>query len=545
MARRRLKSAGRGGPGFRAQTTRPRLAAVVQAGSEQGMFVPTLGVVLFLAIGSSAMVASALNWQAALSRGGESEQAREAAEIGFNAIIEKLNNPGNHYLLITQWLNNDWVGVSGTDLAKCNIVAPSAGLLPRSEIISSTYPVAAKQVGYVLLSYRPPLYPSGPPTSLPAECQTKFGNLSGGSAQVVIRGDVIRNGSISSSYTIQRSVTIDAQPDLSASTASTAFNTVSAPLAFLDIGGGNSTSIAVDKTSVLALDSDQSWTYNSGDANQTVYCLGATESQCRKDSSSLGELGSNLFNVSGYSLDDFTRLYPANPPAPAQITSDSWSSASVNADIAYPYSSGTTLRSNCRRVSLPAQGAQNIAQEVIACKVNDILLDGTNNLTVNTSALPVALYVFGKMELKGGQIINTTFRDNRVSQPTSWSRLRIFGNPTSSFLFPITASTTPGSCTNGATQPFLIEKESRINGSFVWAPKAIVEFKEPTGNGPNGSRAYSMFGSLWACKTTYEKKVRFLTNSSLALISEGLVQAFGLQGQESIRYVARGIERSQ
>ena len=52
-----------------------------------------------------------------------------------------------------------------------------------------------------------------------------------------------------------------------------------------------------------------------------------------------------------------------------------------------------------------------------------------------------------------------------------------------------------------------------------------------------------MFGAVWACKTKFEKKVRFLTNGSSDQIGIGIDQVFGLGVQ--FRYVAQGVERSE
>ena len=220
---------------------------------------------------------------------------------------------------------------------------------------------------------------------------------------------------------------------------------------------------------------------------------------------------------------------------------DAVAAANVTSASCYPYTScgGATLRSNCRAISLPTQAGEK--QDVIACKIGEIKLDGSN-LEVDTSGRPVVLYLMNNtpIDIKNGQIINSYFAANRTTDPTSWSRLRLFGNPSPSFSFPLTATTTVGNCSNGSTQTWKIEGGSaRINGAFIWAPKVNIEFKEPSGI---ALTEYSMFGAVWACKTKFEKKVRFLTNGSSDQIGTGIDQVFGLG---MFRYVAQGVERSQ
>jgi hypothetical protein len=211
--------------------------------------------------------------------------------------------------------------------------------------------------------------------------------------------------------------------------------------------------------------------------------------------------------------------------------------------ICYPYTTcgGTTLRSNCRAVSLPTQAGENL--DVISCKIGEIKLNGID-LQVDTSGHPVVFYLVNNnpIDIKNGQIINSYFAANRVTDPTSWSRLRLFGDPSSSFSFPLKASTAVEDCHKGGMQTWKIDAgTARINGAFIWAPKGKIEFKKPEGI---AHAEYSMFGAVWACQTNLDDdNVRFLTNGSFDQIGIGIDQVFGLGVQ--FRYVAQGVERSQ
>ena len=501
--------------------------------------VTTLTGLLMMLFGSAALISAGLSWQTAASRAGVAGQARAAAERGFHAVIDRLNDPANGHRLVTKWPGRDWVSVSNSDLAACQITRNPLGAVARSAILSDTQTVGGRQVRYTLINFKPPEYPSVAPASLPAVCRASFGNLQGGTAGFTIRGEVLQGGAVLALYELQRYTTVNSFLDTTPGNPP-----VSGPLAFLATGGGDSTAISVEKDSSIltriARDgSSTPWKWDSLDEKLAITCLGNTEAQCRDGSSSL----ESQFPVDGYSLADFVSVYPPSPPYSSQMNAVSPLDVN-NSTGCYPYTTcgGTTLRSNCRAVSLPTQAGEN--QGVIACKIGEINLDG-GDLRVDTSGRSVVFYLMNDtpIDIKNGQIINSFFAANRATDPTSWSRLRLFGNPSSSFGFPLTASTTVDDCSNGDKQTWKIEAGSaRINGAFIWAPKGEIEFKEPS---DIALTEYSMFGAVWACKTKFEKNVRFLTNGSFDQIGIGIDQVFGLGVQ--FRSVAQGVDlnRSQ
>lgn len=501
----------------------------------------TLTGQLMMLFASVALISAVLSWQTAASRAGVAGQARSAAERGFHAVIDLLNDPANGHLLVTKWAGSDWVSVSNADLEACKITRNPLGAVARSEIISDTQTVGGRQVRYTLTNFVPPEYPSGAPASLPAVCGASFGNLQGGTAGFTIRAEVLQGGAVLARYELQRYTTVNSFRDTTPGNPP-----VSGPLAFVGTGGGGSTAISVENSSDILTritrDSGSTpWQFDSLDEKLNTFCLGNTEAQCLNGSPSLDNPS---FQVAGYSLADFAAIYPPSPPYSTQmddVQPADVSGFSSTTPICYPYTTcgGTTLLPSCRAVSLPTQAGEN--QDVIACKIGAIRLDG-RNLRVDTSGRPVVFYLMNStpIGIKNGRIINSYFAANRTTDPTSWSRLRIFGNPNASFSFPLTASTTVGNCYGGSTQTWRIEGSAGIDGAFVWAPKANIEFKEPSNI---AKTEYSMFGAVWACKTKFAKHVRFLTNGSFDQIGTGIDQVFGLGVQ--FRYVAQGVERSE
>lgn len=516
------------------RSCRPTASSLIPRG-QSGMLLPALGTVIMVGVASAALLANSLAWIEAESRGADAEQARAAAEWGFNTVIDMLNDPGNGHLLATKWsqTENTWVSISDSDLTNCRISTNSTGRVQPSQIVSSTLSSGSTVIRYQLKDFRPPLHPG----ASPANC-SKFGNISGGTARLTIAGEVVRNGKVVTSLEIIREVLVTTVID-----NSTTASAVSPPLAYLATGSGASTLVDVENSpsiqTRLALDSSSTrWRLDSNDARMTVHCLGHSEQECRKNSSSLD----SGFLVSGYTLSDFTALFPASPPHPPEILQSSWPTATIDKpsqNFFYPYTTenGTTLRNNCRLVRLAPQGGQG--EEVIACKIDKLHLEGSSSgqirsLTVNTNTTPVALYVMDNMYLKNAEIRNKRFIERRhePGQEISWNRLRIYANPS----FQITQTTNPPNCTNHSTaRTWTMDAgPSRINGAFIWAPTATLEFKEPSGA---AEAEYSMFGAIWACKTKLEKNVRFLSNATSNQTGKAID---GVMGLGTVRFMARG-----
>ena len=508
-----------------------------------GLISSSLGLALLVLAGSAAIVAGALSLVSASSRGSDAEQAREAAEEGYNRVIDLLNDPGNSYLLVTKrdnWTSNT---VTAQERQTCNISSSTTGAISAASIIETPTPFPSvgngRQVRYTLESFTPPQYPGAAPSGC-----TKFGNLAGGTARLVIRGDVLRNGSVIASHRIERAVTVEALPGGGSSGGSTN------PYAFIGLGGGASSLIAVEKDpsimSRIAQDSGTTpWRWDTSDTSLIITCLGMTEPQCRTGSSSL----SSAFPVEELTISKFLSMFGPKPPTPTgtpAITASAWTSAAITnasasgSTINYPYSSGTTLRPNCRQVQVLKPTGQ--PEDVIACKVNNLYLDA-KDLSVNTTNYPVILYMIAntstaktaQLYLKNAQIINTVFSSSRATNPKSWNRLRIFGDPRSAHQ--VSASITPSACDGDSSkETWFIEGSGRINGAFIWAQTVTLEMKEPTGN---ALTEYSLFGANWACKIKYEKYVRHLINSP-GDANDGINDLFGISSQV-YSYSARGI----
>ena len=282
--------------------------------------------------GSAALMSAGLSWQTAASRAGVAGQAKAAAERGFHAVIDRLNDPANGHLLVTKWAGSDWVSVSNADLVACQITRNPLGAVARSAILSDTQTVGGRQVRYTLTGFVPPVYPSGAaPASLPAVCRTSFGNLQGGTARFKVLGEVLQGGAVLARYELQRDTTVNSFLDTTPGNPP-----VSGPLAFLGTGGGGSTAISVVKdqsilTRIARDGGSTPWQWDSNDEKLTTTCLGNTEAQCRSGSSTLDD----QFPVAGYSLADYASIYPPSPPYSTQM--NAVTAADVTTTSCYPY----------------------------------------------------------------------------------------------------------------------------------------------------------------------------------------------------------------
>ncbi len=510
---------------------------------QAGLISSSLGLALLVLAGSAAIVAGALSLQNASVRGGDAEQAREAAEEGFNRVIDLLNDPGNSYLLVTKWANWSSNQVSAQDRQLCNITSSSAGATSIAIITQMPTPLPSvgngRQLRYTLESYTPPAHPGAEPTSC-----TKFGNLAGGTASLRVLGEVLRNGSVIASFRLNRDVTVEAEPDRSG-------DPLSPPLAALGTGGGASTRIDIKSSARLSIDANYNWKHDTNENTQSVYCLGQTASDCKSGSSSLNSLpGGNT--VQGYTVADFLNLFPASPPYPNEllgVTASDPTSTSNRPN--FPYSSGnatlsnTNLRSSCRLAYLPTQIGSN--EQVIACKISNFILEGID-LVVHTDRnnIPIVLYLSSNSyELKEsgsspGRIVNKRFSDTRATNPPqnhgTWSLLRIYGDPT---VFPYSVGSS-GEC--NATQTLKLIKGSSIDGAFLWVPRGEVIFDKPESPAYSTFSQYGLFGTVWSCKLKMEDNAVLLTNGTPSIVSQGIDNVFGIS---RFRYSARGVERSQ
>ena len=509
-----------------------------------GMITFSFGLMLLLLAGSAAIVAGGLSLVSASSRGGDAEQAREAAEEGNNRVIDLLNDPGNSYLLVTKWDN--WISnpVTPPERQACNISSSSTGAISSiTNIIQTPAPLPSvgngRMVRYTLEKFTPPAYPGTAPTT--PGCTQKFGNLAGGTARLRILGEVLRNNSVIASHRIERAVMVEAAEETTGASAT------SPTLGILATGSGGAGTDLKPSSNFYYDTASAQWKGQSNDTRIPITCL----ADCT------GLQSPSSYSKQAISTADFLTNFPARPPYNAAdldaLSSGEISSANAASWAHFPYSSNTytTLLSYCRRTSITSTiGSASNSEQVIACKVSRLDPGSNNNWTIYTdkSSEPVVVYLIGKSNdfkiSDGRSIINERFRLTRIAAPLSWSQLRIFGDPSTaaSSSFTISAGMTSNNlkeCLNNNKQILKFNKNSRVNGAFIWVPKGEFTFEGDAED--RDSSLYSIFGVLWGCKIEAKDGFGLLLNKNTTDISAGIDQVFARTSPT--RFIARGSER--
>lgn len=505
---------------------------------ERGMLAAVLGATALLMFGSLTLVAASLTFQSASSTGSDGEQAVDAAEWGFNSIIEKLNTDPYRHLLVTKWANGNWDTGAGNARAGCGI--STAAPVGTADIRSGLQDVGSLQVSYTLTNFVPPQYPG----AAPPRCTT-FGNLSGGTARLEVKGEVKRGGEVIATHTLVRDVTVGA--DVTTTTPAP----ISPAMAVLDLGNGGNIS-----SSLLRYDANSDWRYN------------ATFDSVRLTPYSLISFSSPTFSASGYTrqayttvsfLDNFRARPPSNETAAGlgSIGSSAWGevwaeSGKAGVPTWFPFANNTftSLLPYCKSITLPTR-TDGPNEEVIGCKIRNLILkNGDFIVRTDKTQKPVVIYLMGNVNSvlleEGRRIVNQRFLDTRDQDPMSWGYLRIYGDPATPNLTPpsITMASTRSTlaqCGNGDKQTIDVKPSAQILGAFLWIPKGEFNFDS------SGTAGVGLFGAVWGCKiNSMASGFRMLLNKDVATTRLAFDRIFGRpSGQSVSRYFTRGVERSQ
>jgi hypothetical protein len=112
--------------------------------------------------------------------------ARQAAEFGFSEVIAEMNRDPKSYLWVTRF--KEWNNVSAQDLKDCGVAATADPVSkPISGLGSNRALPNSPELFYRFVSYQEPANPNEDLTE-PAGCNSKFGNLIGGTGEITIVG---------------------------------------------------------------------------------------------------------------------------------------------------------------------------------------------------------------------------------------------------------------------------------------------------------------------------------------------------------------------
>ena len=141
--------------------------------------------------------------------------ARQAAEFGFSEVIAEMNRDPKSYLWVTKF--EKWNYVSAQDLKDCGVAAMAdPAINPISSLGSERALPNSPELSYRFKRYIEPAKepkepnptpdPSAP--AVPEVCNSKFGNLIGGTGEIEIVGTMNRGSGYTSTFTLKRKVSV-------------------------------------------------------------------------------------------------------------------------------------------------------------------------------------------------------------------------------------------------------------------------------------------------------------------------------------------------
>jgi hypothetical protein len=132
--------------------------------------------------------------------------ARQAAEFGFTEVIAEMNRDSKSYLWVTK--SSEWNNVSEQDLKTCGVAATEDPATNRFTGLGSERALPnSPELFYRFVSYQEPAN-LNPDPSAPAVCNSKFGNLIGGTGEIEIVGTMKRGSGYTSTFTLKRKVSV-------------------------------------------------------------------------------------------------------------------------------------------------------------------------------------------------------------------------------------------------------------------------------------------------------------------------------------------------
>ena len=132
--------------------------------------------------------------------------ARQAAEFGFAEVMAEMNRDPKSYLWVTKF--GEWNNVSVQDLRTCGVASTANPVSnPISSLGSTRALPNSPELFYRFVSYKEPTNLTPDPLA-PAVCNSKFGNLIGGTGEITIVGTMNRGSGYTSTFTLKRKVSV-------------------------------------------------------------------------------------------------------------------------------------------------------------------------------------------------------------------------------------------------------------------------------------------------------------------------------------------------
>ena len=420
--------------------------------------------------------------------------ARQAAEFGFAEVMAEMNRDPKSYLWVTKF--GEWNNVSVQDLRTCGVASTANPVSnPISSLGSTRALPNSPELFYRFERYKEPTNLTPDPLA-PAVCNSKFGNLIGGTGEIEIVGTMNRGSGYTSTFTLKRKVSVKrAAPifnnPITAIPANRSFNPADSrfpPFPAAPSGTPYEISCAPEGASTKVI----KCTANPGSLTAT---LTAT---FKSGTAAATEV---VNDSTGLVVDYFPYIYTSGlPPAVPWAPPCQQDGANVRCLV-----------------------------KVMEVKANTNMLVAT---TRGTTDAPVEIFLSENMTIE--PLAKLSGEDSGDGK--GWSRFRIFGVTSGASCGSQTITINPFPITPATTPPTY---ETNLQNSFLWLNKGKLKYETST----TLTRIPALVGSVCQFESAVAGPANLSTLSSRRFL-EGLGGAYAFSGlfpgPTPIRFFYRG-----
>ena len=427
--------------------------------------------------------------------------ARQAAEFGFAEVMAEMNRDPKSYLWVTKF--GEWNNVSVQDLRTCGVASTANPVSnPISSLGSTRALPNSPELFYRFVSYKEPTNLTPDPLA-PAVCNSKFGNLIGGTGEITIVGTMNRGSGYTSTFTLKRKVSVKR----------------AAPIF-------NNPITAIPSPSIRTFDADDSrFPPFPAAPDSPSYAL-----TCQPQVSSA--------NVASTSIIECTAVPSSGEPPLTQNFKSVTPDATASGLDDFPFVVG---QSDPWTPCIKTPNDERVRCLLTSIRVGANPADPTvnANMRVKTDTFPVEIFLMNDMTIDPGSRLSGYPDYEAVNDGKGWSRFRIFG---------VTSGASCGSQTitinpyfNTPTPPTIPATftETNLQNAFLWLNKGKLQYQTSTAL----TRIPALVGSVCRFDSTVAGPAN-LSNLSSRRFLEGLGGAYAFSGlfpgPTPIRFFYRG-----
>lgn len=440
---------------------RPRLGS-----SDAGLIVQAVLVMaLVTTIGIFVIASRVAGSRQSASSSSLSLAARQAAEFGYNEIMAEMNRDPKSYLWVTKF--SAWNNVSVQDLKACGVGStadPITNPIPGTG--SSVTLPNSTQLTYRLTGYQEPINISSLPSSAPAVCGTKFGNLIGGTAELTIVGTMNRGSGYTSTYTLKRTVSVKRVAPI--------FN-----------------------NPITAIPANRS--FDPADSRFPSYIDAADRTKVAYPGTPTG----TYFDITCEPNGASTTVIKCTAE-PGSLSENFKSATAPGVDNRFPYLASGAIWDPCQQLGV-------YPNDVVRCLVTSMTVKNNADMAIDTTTRAVEIFLSGDMSISS---------DSRLSG-NDWSRLRIFGVTSGAICGSQTITINPYSNTSRIPT----STEPNLQNAFLWLNRGKLKYQTTTAL----TRIPALVGSVCQFESSVAGAANLSTLSNRGFL-DGLGGAYSFNG---------------